>query len=369
MAVKLEKKAPFKGDHVGSLLRPQRLKQARLQRANGEITAEQLRKVEDEEIIKLVEKQKEAGLQSITDGEFRRSWWHFDFLENLVGVKGYDSGKGITFDGIQTKSRSIKVIDRVDFDESHPFLDHYKFLHNQVGDQHVPKMTIPSPNMLLLRGEIDEDAYGVEAILPDLTNAYRKAIQAFYEAGCRYLQLDDTSWATFLSEKGLQSLRDKGYDPEKLRDLFTRAINESLEGRPDDMLITMHICRGNYRSHYFSEGSYAAVSEIIFSQLQVDGLFLEFDDERSGGFEPLKHVKRDDLHVVLGLITTKVGEMEEKEEVKSRISRAAEYLPYEQLALSPQCGFASTEEGNDISEEDQWAKIRHVLEVSGEVWK
>ncbi|MFC2949079.1 5-methyltetrahydropteroyltriglutamate--homocysteine S-methyltransferase [Virgibacillus sediminis] len=369
MAVKLEKKAPFKGDHVGSLLRPERLKQARLQHANGEITAEQLRKVEDEEIIKLVEKQKEAGLQSITDGEFRRSWWHFDFLENLVGVRGYDPGSGLSFKGIETKSYIIKVEDKVDFDERHPFLEHYKFLHEQVGENHVPKMTIPSPNMLLLRGEIDEDTYGVEDILPDLTKAYKKAIRAFYDAGCRYLQLDDTSWATFLSEKGLQSLRDKGYDPEKLQELFTRAINESLEGRPDDMLITMHICRGNYRSHYFSEGSYDAVSEIIFSKLQVDGLFLEFDDERSGGFEPLKHVNRDDLHVVLGLITTKFGELEDKEEVKQRISKAAEYLPADQLALSPQCGFASTEEGNDITEEQQWEKIRHVLDIAKDVWK
>jgi methionine synthase II (cobalamin-independent) len=365
-----KQKAPFKWDHVGSYLRPERIKQARVQRENGEITAAQLRTVEDEEIIKLIAKQKDAGLKSITDGEFRRAWWHFDFLEGLIGVEGYDAGSGIQFEGIETKSRGIKVTDKVAFNDSHPMLADYAFLHQHIGDEHVAKMTIPSPNMLLLRGEIDGSVYeSIEALLPDLTNAYKQTIQAFYDLGCRYLQLDDTSWTTFLSEAGLQSIREKGYNPEVLHDLFTRAINDSIADRPDDLLVTMHICRGNYRSHFFSTGSYDAVSETIFSKLHVDGLFLEFDDERSGGFEALRHVNHDDLHIVLGLITTKSGELEDMEQMKKRINEAAAYVPLSQLCLSPQCGFASTEEGNNITEAEQWRKIRHVVAIAQDVWK
>lgn len=361
-------KAPFKGDHVGSFLRPQRLKEARLQKANGEITAEQLRKIEDEEIIKLVEKQKEAGLLSITDGEFRRAWWHFDFLENLVGVEGYDAETGIQFNGVKTKSHSIRVVGKVDFD-GHPMLEDYKFLHSIVGDQHVAKMTIPSPNMIFFRGNIDKEVYeNEEMLLADLTKAYKKAIQAFYDAGCRYLQIDDTSWSVFFSEQGEKLIRDKGQEPAELRKLFTRAINESIAGRPEDLVITMHICRGNFRSTYAASGSYDAASETIFGELNVDGLFLEYDDERSGGLEPLRYVNRNNLHIVLGLITSKFGELENKETVKKRIAEAAKYVSLDQLCLSPQCGFASTEEGNILSEEDQWNKIRHVVAISQEVW-
>lgn len=363
-------KAPFKGDHVGSFLRPKRIKQARIQKEKGEITAKQLRNIEDTEIIKLVEKQKEAGLKSITDGEFRRAWWHFDFLENLVGVEGFESDKGIQFDGVETKAHAIRVVGKVDFDERHPMLADYEFLHSIVGDNHLAKMTIPSPNMLFFRGEVDKDVYpDQELLLQDITQAYRKAIQAFYDAGCRYLQLDDTAWAAFLSEKGEQQIRAKGYEPKQLRGLFARAINESIADRPDDMLITMHICRGNFRSSYTASGSYDAVSETIFGGLDVDGLFLEYDNERSGGFEPLRHVNRNDLHVVLGLITSKFGELENKETIKGRIAEASAYLPYDQLSLSPQCGFASTEEGNLLTEEDQWKKVRHVVDIAQEVWK
>lgn len=366
----ISNKAPFKGDHVGSFLRPKRIKQARIQKEKGEITAKQLRNIEDTEIIKLVEKQKEAGLKSVTDGELRRAWWHFDFLENLVGVEGFESDQGIQFDGVETKAHAIRVVDKVGFDEHHPMLADYEFLHSLAGEDHVAKMTIPSPNMLFFRGEIDRDVYpNQELLLQDITQAYRKAIQAFYDAGCRYLQLDDTAWAAFLSEQGEQQIRAKGYEPVQLRGLFARAINESIADRPEGMLITMHICRGNFRSSYTASGSYDAVSETIFGGLDVDGLFLEYDNERSGGFEPLRHVNRDDLHVVLGLITSKFGELENKEVIKSRITEAAAYLPYDQLSLSPQCGFASTEEGNILTEEEQWQKVRHVVDIANEVWK
>jgi len=363
-------RAPFKGDHVGSFLRPERIKQARIQKENGEITAKQLRNIEDTEIIKLVEKQKEAGLTSITDGEYRRAWWHFDFLENLVGVEGFEPDHGIQFAGVETKAHAIRVIGKVDFDDQHPMLEDYKFLHSVVGDDHVAKMTIPSPNMLFFRGEIDENVYpDSEALLQDITKAYQKAIRAFYDAGCRYLQLDDTAWAAFLSEQGEQQIRDKGYEPEQLRKLFARAINESIADRPADLLITMHICRGNFRSSYTASGSYDAVSETIFGGLDVDGLFLEYDNERSGGFEPLRHVNRRDLHVVLGLITSKHGELENTETIKDRIAEAAGYLPKDQLCLSPQCGFASTEEGNLLTEAEQWEKVRHVVDIAHKVWE
>ncbi|SDZ99993.1 Methionine synthase II (cobalamin-independent) [Thalassobacillus cyri] len=361
--------APFRGDHVGSFLRPERLKKARQQRENGEIPAEELTRIEDEEIIKLVEKQKNAGLQSITDGDFRRAWWHFDFLENLVGVEGYEPASGIQFKGVETKPHSVRVVDKVDFSDKHPMIEHYKFLHSLVGENHTPKFTIPSPNMLFFRGNINKEIYeNEEELLKDLTKAYQKAIQAFYDAGCRYLQLDDTSWAVFFSEEGQKMIRDRGQEPDKLRQLFVQAINASIADKPDDLIITMHICRGNFRSTYTASGGYDAVSETLFSELNVDGLFLEYDDDRSGGFEPLRYVKRDDLRVVLGLITSKYGELEDKDRIKARIAEAREYVPLDQLCLSPQCGFASTEEGNILSEAEQWAKIRHVIEIADEVW-
>ncbi|MCP3027250.1 5-methyltetrahydropteroyltriglutamate--homocysteine S-methyltransferase [Halobacillus sp. A5] len=365
----LTKKAPFTADHVGSFLRPERIKEARIQKEKGKISGVELRNIEDEEIIKLVEKQKQAGLTSITDGDLRRSWWHFDFLEGLVGVEGYEPEEGIQFSGVKTKAHSVRVFDRVDFD-SHPMLEDYEFLHSIVGEEHVPKFTIPSPNMLFFRGNIDREVYSnEEVLLEDLTKAYKKAIQAFYDKGCRYLQLDDTSWAVFFSEKGLKQIEERGQEPEKLRSLFVQAINESIADRPEDMVITMHICRGNFRSTYSAEGGYDAISRTLFDELEVDGLFLEYDDDRSGGLEPLKHVKRKDLKVVLGLITSKYPELEDKERVKERIEEAASYVSKDQLCLSPQCGFASTEEGNILTEDEQWAKIRHVVEIEEEVWE
>ncbi|HZG72988.1 MAG TPA: 5-methyltetrahydropteroyltriglutamate--homocysteine S-methyltransferase [Chondromyces sp.] len=360
--------APFKADHVGSFLRPERIKKARLQKQNGEITAEQLRKIENEEIIRLVEKQKEVGLQAVTDGEFRRAWWHFDFLSGLVGVELFEAEEGIQFNGVKTKADGIRVNGKVDFD-NHPMIEDYKFLHSIAGD-HVAKFTIPSPNMLLYRGVIDKEVYpDQEELINDLIAAYQKAIQAFYDAGCRYLQLDDTSWAGFFSEKGRQQIRERGQDPDELIHIFARTINESIAKKPEDMVITMHICRGNFRSTYTTSGGYDSVSEVIFGGLNVDGLFLEFDDERSGGFEPLKHVNRDNLRIVLGLITSKHGELEKPENVKARIEEASKYVPLEQLCLSPQCGFASTEEGNLLTEEQQWDKVRHVINIADDVWK
>ncbi|WP_163537490.1 5-methyltetrahydropteroyltriglutamate--homocysteine S-methyltransferase [Gracilibacillus sp. YIM 98692] len=368
MSELITKKSPFVADHVGSFLRSERLKKARLEKENGEITAEELRKIEDEEITKLVEKQKAAGLQSVTDGEFRRSWWHFDFLGGLDGVEFFEAEKGLQFKGVETKARGIRVVDKIGFSD-HYMIEHFQFLKSVAGDA-VAKFTIPSPNMLYMRAEVEESVYDSdEALIDDLVVAYQGVIQRLYEEGCRYLQIDDTSWSSFFSDEGRDSIKAKGIDPDKAMKLCARAVNESIANRPDDLLITMHICRGNFKSTYMSSGSYEAASEIIFGGLDVDGLFLEFDDERSGGFEPLRHVNRDDLYIVLGLITSKFPELEDTEKVKARIDQATKYVPLEQLCLSPQCGFASTEEGNDLTEEEQWAKIRHVVRIAEDVWK
>ncbi|MFN2744836.1 5-methyltetrahydropteroyltriglutamate--homocysteine S-methyltransferase [Bacillus sp. z60-18] len=363
-----QKKGPYRADQVGSLLRSEPVKRARLQKASGEITAEQLREVENEEIKRIVEKQKEIGLQAVTDGEFRRSWWHFDFLEGLDGVEGYTADKGIQFHNVVTKPRGIKVTGKVDF-TNHPMLDDYRFLHRIAGD-HTAKMTIPSPNMLFFRGKLDESPYAdLDEFHHDVAQAYKKAIDAFYDAGCRYLQLDDTAWSVFFSEKGHEQIKAFGRQPDELRESFAKTINEALDGRPDDLTVTMHICRGNFRSTYVASGGYDAAAETIFDGLNLDGLFLEFDDERSGGFEPLRYVKRKDLQIVLGLITSKFGELEDPAAVKRRIEEASRYVDLSQLCLSPQCGFASTEEGNLLTEEQQWEKLRHVIDIAEDVWK
>jgi len=359
--------APFRADQVGSLLRPEAIKQTRVQRLSGLISPEQLRDVENQEIKRVVEKQKEIGLKAVTDGEFRRAFWHFDFLENLVGVEPHTPETGLVFHGVNTKPHGIKITGKLDFG-NHPMLEHFKFVH-ALAEDHVAKMAIPSPNMLHARAKVEYEAYNDhELLLNDVAHAYQKAIQAFYEAGCRYLQLDDTSWAIFFSDEGHEKIKANGQDPEKLRALYARALNQAIENKPEDMIITMHICRGNFQSTYMSSGSYDGASETIFSELNVDGLFLEYDDERSGGFEPLRYVNRPDLQVVLGLVTSKFGELEDPDQIKRRIDEASKYLNLSQLCLSPQCGFASTEEGNLLTEMEQWAKLRHVIQIAEEVW-
>ncbi len=358
----------FRADQVGSLLRSDAIKTARLQSAAGEITLDELRKIEDKEIARIVDKQKELGLQAVTDGEFRRAWWHFDFLENLVGVEGYWSGNGIQFHQKQTKSRAIKVTSKLDF-ENHPMLADYQYLHQVAGD-HTAKFTIPSPSMLHFRGEVDLSVYpDEEEFFTDLAVAYKKGIQAFYDAGCRYLQLDDTSWAYLCSEEQKELLRAKGLNPDYLIKMYLQTLNTAVADRPEDLKITMHICRGNFRSTWISSGGYEPVAEQLFGHLNIDGFFLEYDNDRSGGFEPLRFVTRPDLQVVLGLVTSKFGELENKDIIKKRIEEASKFVPLDQLCLSPQCGFASTEEGNLLTEEQQWAKLQHVVDISKEVWK
>ena len=362
-------KPPFRADHVGSILRSAPLKDAREKAAKGEITAAQLKAVEDREIPIIIAKQEEIGLQLTTDGEYRRSWWHFDFFGMLDGVEIYDLDHGIQFQGIQTKPLSIRVNGKIGF-SNHPMLEHFRFLkaHTKV----APKMTIPSPSVLHFRlepGAVGRDFYpNRDAIFDDLGAAYQKAVRAFYDAGCRYLQFDDTAWAYLCSDVELKKARDRGLDVDHLQKTYTRTINKALEAKPADMTITTHVCRGNFRSTWISSGGYEPVAKNLLANCNYDGYFLEYDSERAGGFEPLRFLPKGDKIVVLGLITTKVGALEDKAEIKRRIEEATKYVALDQLALSPQCGFASTEEGNVLADNEQWAKLRLAVEIAREVW-
>lgn len=363
--------APFRADTVGSFLRPAPLKLAREQFASGEITAGQLRQVEDDAIRHVVEQQRANGLQVVTDGEFRRAWWHFDFFGDLQGVELFEAEQGIQFNGVQTKAHGLKVTGKVAFNPQHPMLDHFRFLQSVAGDA-VAKMTIPSPSVLHFRGGrqvIDATVYPeLDAYFADLAQTYKDAIQAFYAAGCRYLQLDDTVWAYLCSTEQQQQIRARGDDPQALARIYADVLNAALADKPADLTVGLHVCRGNFRSTWISEGGYEPVAEILFGRVNVDAFFLEYDNERAGGFEPLRFIKPGHQQAVLGLITTKTGELEDPEQVKVRLREAAQYVDLSQICLSPQCGFASTEEGNSLSEAQQWQKIRLVVEVAQQVW-
>jgi 5-methyltetrahydropteroyltriglutamate--homocysteine methyltransferase len=363
-------KAPFRADTVGSILRTAPLKEARAKREKGEITAAQLKDVEDREIEKIIKKQEEVGLKCATDGEFRRSWWHFDFYDGLDGVVIKELDHGIQFQGVQTRARTPHITGKIGF-SNHPMLEHFKFLkaHTRV----TPKMCIPSPATLHFRLEPNaietKDYADRSAIFDDLAKAYRQAVRGFYDAGCRYLQFDDTAWAYLCSQAELKKARDRGLDADRLQQDYARVINGALEGKPADMVITTHICRGNFRSTWISEGGYEPVAETVLGKLNYDGYFLEYDTARAGGFEPLRFLPKGDKIVVLGLVTTKSGKLEKKDDIKRRINEATKFAALDQLALSPQCGFASTEEGNVLAEEEQWAKLRMVVELADEVWR
>jgi 5-methyltetrahydropteroyltriglutamate--homocysteine methyltransferase len=363
-------KAPFRADHVGSFLRPAALKEARAKRELGAITAAELKAVEDREIEKIIKKQEEIGLKLATDGEFRRSWWHFDFLGMLDGVDLYESDQGIQFRGVQTKAQSLRIVGKVGF-SNHPMLEHFKFLkaHTSV----LPKMTIPAPPVLhfrLAKDGIRKDVYpDLDGFFHDLGQAYKQAVKGFYDAGCRYLQFDDTVWAYLCSQEELRKARERMSNVDQLQDIYARVINAALEGKPADMTITTHVCRGNFRSTWISEGGYEPVAETLLGKVNYDGYFLEYDSDRAGGFEPLRFLPKGNKAVVLGLVTSKSGTLEKKDDVKRRIDEAAKFAPLEQFCLSPQCGFASTEEGNVLAEEEQWAKLRMIKELADEVWK
>ncbi len=359
---------PFRADHVGSILRTSALKDARARKARGEIDAAALKAVEDEEIRKIIAKQEEVGLHSVTDGEFRRAWWHYDFLSQLDGVKIVEVDGGIKFAGVTTKAEAPFVYDKLG-SKSHPQIEHFKFLKENT--KRTPKMTIPSPSMLHYRGgskNIDRAVYpNMDDFWTDLGRAYAQAIKGFYDAGCRYLQIDDCSMAYFCDPAQRKMLEERGDNPAELERAYAYALNTALEGRPADMRITMHVCRGNFRSTFVASGGYEHIADLMFNKINLDGYFLEWDNDRSGDLAPLRHLPKNKL-VVLGLVTSKTGELESKDSIKRRIEEATKYADLDQLYLSPQCGFASTEEGNTLTEEQQWDKLRFCVEVAEEVW-
>jgi 5-methyltetrahydropteroyltriglutamate--homocysteine methyltransferase len=361
---------PFRADHVGSLLRPAALKEARAKYQKGEIAADALKAIEDREIEAVIRKQEEVGLQCATDGEFRRSWWHFDFFKGLDGVTSFTSEHGIKFAGVETKAEAIKITSRVGF-SGHPMLDHFCFLKSHA--RVTPKMTIPAPSTFHFRqgrALISREVYpDLDGYFADVAATYRKAIRAFYDAGCRYLQLDDTAWAMVCDPSEREQSKKRGDDPDALPARYARLTNAALAEKPADMAITMHSCRGNFRSTFIASGGYEFVAEHLLGAVEgIDGYFLEYDTERAGGFEPLRHLPKGKKMVVLGLVTSKSGKLEGKDAIKRRIDEATKYVALDQLALSPQCGFASTEEGNILAEEEQWAKLRMIVEIAREVW-
>lgn len=367
-------KAPFRLDHVGSFLRPERLKEARAKFNDGEITAEELERVENEEIIALIEKEKELGLKSVTDGEFRRAFWHLDFLENLDGVELVEVDHfSVQFKDKDVKPKTLRIVGKVDFSENHPFVKHFKFLKEHAGDTPV-KLTIPSPSMLHLITQVREKNYvpierykDNEALFfDDVVAAYRKALQCFYDLGCRNIQLDDTSWGEFCALDKREAYEARGFDLEQIARDYVDVLNRVIEWKPEDLVVNMHICRGNFRSTWFSSGGYEPVAKTLFGHCHVDGFFLEYDSDRAGDFTPLRYIKNQ--KVVLGLITSKSGDLEDKDEVIARIKEASQYVPLEQLCLSPQCGFSSTEEGNILTIEAQWDKLKLIDEIVREVW-
>jgi 5-methyltetrahydropteroyltriglutamate--homocysteine methyltransferase len=370
----MRSRPPFRADHVGSLLRPPALLTARADRAAGRIPAEELRAVEDDAIRDVVRMQREVGLQSATDGEFRRTSWHMDFIYRLGGVNQSDEKITVSFrneaGGLEFTSAALRVDGQIRLDEP-IFAEDFAFLNSTVEPGVTAKLTIPSPSMVHYRGgraAIDPSVYAdEEAFWADLSAAYAAQVRAVAELGCEYLQLDDTSLAYLNDPAQRAQLAARGDDAEHQHERYIRQINAALRDRPTGLTVTTHMCRGNFRSSWAAEGGYDYVAESLFTGLDVDGFFLEFDDERSGGFAPLRFVPPDKM-VVLGLVTTKRGELESKDTLKRRIDEAAKYVPLSQLCLSPQCGFSSTVEGNVLSYDEEVAKLSLIVETAAEVW-
>ncbi len=365
---------PFRADHVGSFLRTEKIFNARNLFAKDLISKDELTKIEDEEIGKLIAAQRAAGLKAVTDGEFRRAFWHLDFIVGLDGVTKVGAKEWSThFEGTQPKAETAVITGKVGFSSTHPFLEHFKRIKALAGDSLV-KFTIPSPSMLyqicVVRTQnykaIDLYKDNDQALLDDIANAWTDAMLALYNEGCRYLQFDDTSWGEFCSDEKTALYSSYGRDLKWVQEKYVEVLNKILDKKPADLTVTMHICRGNFRSTWFSSGGYEPVAELLFGHCNLDGFFLEYDSDRAGDFKPLRFIK--DQTVVLGLITSKFPELEDKALIKERIKEASQYVPLERLCLSTQCGFSSTEEGNKLSHDEQWAKIRLVVEIANEIW-
>ena len=361
---------PFRYDFVGSFLRPQALKDAKAAYRDGKITKEEFDKVVNEEITKVVAKQKELGFHAITDGEFRRTFWHLDFMWGLDGVAHENTGNGVKFDAELAVLDDTYLVGKIKA-KAHPFVEYFKFLKQFEDENTVAKYTIPAPAQTFQQMIVPDNIANTrkfyptnEELIQDIGKAYQDVIKQFYDAGCRNLQLDDCTWGAIVGDAAKQRYRSLGISLEDVKNELLAVNNLALERKPEDMVITSHICRGNYHSTFFTSGPYDTVADYVFANENVDALFLEYDDERSGGFAPLAKVS-ENKKVVLGLITTKSPVLEDKEKVIARIHEAAKYVPLDRLCLSPQCGFASCEIGNKLTEEEQWAKLRLVKEVAG----
>lgn len=366
-------KTPFRYDFVGSFLRPQALKDAKEAYKEGTITKGALDQITDAEIAKLVAKQKALGFQVITDGEFRRTYWHLDFMWGFEGVGHEQTGGGVQFDAELAQLEDTYLTGKVRA-KAHPFVEYFKFLKQFEDENTVAKYTIPAPAQMFQQMIVPANFETTKKFYPtndeliqDIGTAYQDVIRQFYDAGCRNLQLDDCTWGAIVGDAAKQRYQSLGIDIEDVKKQLLLVNNLALEGKPEDMVITSHICRGNYHSTFFASGPYDSVADYVFAKENVDALLLEYDDERSGGFAPLAKVSPD-KKVVLGLITTKSPKLEDKEQVIKRIHEAAKYIPLERLCLSPQCGFASCEIGNKLTEEEQWAKLKLVTEIAEEVW-
>lgn len=366
--------APFRFDIVGSFLRPEELKEARQKFERNEITKEELTIIEDKYIKELITKQKESGLQVITDGEFRRSWWHLDFMWGLKGVKKMLADKGYQFKTEETRAESAALTGKIS-GENHPFVEHFKFVKLFEEDGIVARQTIPAPAQFLAElqrntGEVPTNSIypNEDELVEDIAKAYQRVILDLYAAGCRNVQLDDCTWGMFCDTNFWANIPNAEEARKNQSKLFIRVNNLAIANLPEDLVVTTHVCRGNYHSTWASSGGYAPIAEELFGNENVSAYYLEFDDERSGDFEPLKYVSGD-KKVVLGLVTSKSPELEDKEFIKNRIKEATQFVPLDRLYLSPQCGFASTEEGNILTEEEQWKKIQLIKEIANEVWQ
>ncbi len=362
-------KPPFRADHVGSLLRPAALKEARARRERGDIGAEELKAIEDNEIEKVIRKQEAIGLQSITDGEFRRAFWNYDFLGKLPGVEAYLGERKIKFQGPQPKPMMLRVVGKLGTFAGHPMIEHFRFVQNHT--RRTTKMTIPSPSSLHFRygrNAVPQSIYpAMDDFYRDLGATSRQAVRAFADVGCRYLQLDEVNLAYLCDPALREQVAARGDNPGKLPNIYAGMINAAISDIPPDMAITMHLCRGNFQSTFVASGGYEPVADILFNAINVHGYFMEYDTERAGGFEPLRLLPKGKI-VVLGLISSKSGGLESKDAIKRRIEQAAKFVDLERLCLSPQCGFASTEEGNILAEDEQWAKLGMIVELAQEVW-
>lgn len=365
---------PYRYDFVGSFLRPQEVKQAKADYSEGKITKEECDAIVDKAVTEVVTKQKELGFHIITDGEFRRTYWHLDFMWGFEGIGHEQTGAGIQFNAEMAAVEDTYLTGKVKA-KAHPFVEGFKFLKQFEDENTVAKYTIPAPAQMFQQMIVPANFENTrkyyatnEELIQDIGKAYQEVIKQFYEAGCRNLQLDDCTWGAIVGDAAKQRYKSLGQDLDEVKGQLLEVNNLALEGKPEDMVITSHICRGNYHSTFFTSGPYDSVADYVFEKENVDALFLEYDDARSGGFAPLAKVS-EDKKVVLGLITTKSSELEDKETVIKRIHEAVKYIPLERLCLSPQCGFASCEIGNKLTEEEQWAKLKLVKEIAEEVWK